>query len=61
VNLSKSNVFSRCLAFPTDLDGKDAQLHAQVVTDILCDNVDFNTLWYQWGVDADVVVSLISF
>ncbi|KAG2030037.1 hypothetical protein BDR03DRAFT_936739 [Suillus americanus] len=24
-------------------------------TDVFCDNVDFSTLWYQWGVDADVV------
>ncbi|KAG1889687.1 uncharacterized protein F5891DRAFT_1131772 [Suillus fuscotomentosus] len=50
-----SNWCAKCLAFPTDLDGKDAQLRARVVTDILCDNVDFNTLWCQWGVDADVV------
>ncbi|KAG2156780.1 uncharacterized protein EDB93DRAFT_1246971 [Suillus bovinus] len=50
-----SNWCAKCLAFPTDLDGKDAQLCARVVTDVLCDNVDFNTLWCQWGVDADVV------
>ncbi|KAG2028857.1 hypothetical protein BDR03DRAFT_845236, partial [Suillus americanus] len=23
--------------------------------DVLCDNVDFGSLWYQWGVDADIM------
>ncbi|KAG2040852.1 hypothetical protein BDR03DRAFT_932487 [Suillus americanus] len=50
-----SNWCAKCFAFPTDLDGKDAQLRAQEVMDVLCDNVDFGTLWYQWGVDADIV------
>ncbi|KAG1871740.1 hypothetical protein DFJ58DRAFT_713741 [Suillus subalutaceus] len=50
-----SNWCTKCFALPADLDGEDAQLRAQIVTDILCDNVDFSTLWYQWGVDADVV------
>ncbi|KAG1862088.1 hypothetical protein DFJ58DRAFT_715350 [Suillus subalutaceus] len=51
-----SNWCAKCFALPADLDGKDAQLHAQIVTDVLCNNVDFSTLWYQWGVDADVVL-----
>ncbi|KAG1863685.1 hypothetical protein F4604DRAFT_1882171 [Suillus subluteus] len=34
---------------------EDAQLRAQIVTYILCDNVDFSTLWYQWDVDAGIV------
>ncbi|KAG2041499.1 hypothetical protein BDR03DRAFT_932314 [Suillus americanus] len=50
-----SNWCAKCFTFPTDLDGKDAQLRAQKVMDVLCDNVDFGTLWYQWGVDADIV------
>ncbi|KAG1807119.1 uncharacterized protein BJ212DRAFT_1449385 [Suillus subaureus] len=51
-----SNWCAKCFALPADLDGKDVQLHAQIVTNILCDNVDFSTLWYQWGVDADIVL-----
>ncbi|KAG1814299.1 uncharacterized protein BJ212DRAFT_1447590 [Suillus subaureus] len=50
-----SNWCAKCFALPADLDGKDAQLHAQIVTNVLCDNVNFSMLWYQWGVDADVV------
>ncbi|KAG2037780.1 hypothetical protein BDR03DRAFT_933822 [Suillus americanus] len=35
-----SNWCAKCFALPTDLDGEDAQLHVQIVTDVLFDNVD---------------------
>ncbi|KAG2343369.1 hypothetical protein BDR05DRAFT_948157 [Suillus weaverae] len=36
---------AKCFAFPAELDGEDVQLHAQIITDVLCDN----------GVDANIV------
>jgi hypothetical protein len=50
--------FHRCDANPDNLDAGGARLRSQIKTEFLIDNWDPGTLWTDFGVRADIVVSL---
>ena len=49
----------RCNAKPENLDAGNARLRSHEKTEFLINNWDAGTLWTDFGVHADIVVSLI--
>jgi hypothetical protein len=49
----------RCTALPTDLDGLSGR-RTHAFTEKLLDTLDSDISWDEYGVDDDVLVSLLS-
>ena len=53
-------ILCRCLAFPNDLDGGGPPRTLEV-TQALTDEFLVGVLWDEWGIDCNVVVSVIKY
>ena len=53
-------ILCRCLAFPNDLDGGGPPWTLEV-TQALTDEFSVGVLWDEWGIDCNVVVSVIKY
>lgn len=49
----------RCTALPEDLDGSTAEHRSQEYNDVLVKTFNSDVLWDQYGIDDDIVVSLV--
>ncbi|KAI0245554.1 hypothetical protein BJV78DRAFT_1137758 [Lactifluus subvellereus] len=49
----------KCMASAKNLDGGDATCHSREHTDLLVEELELGTLWDEYGLVGDIIVSIV--